>query len=309
MIEALSTSLQSVLQQQIEERHLPADFMSTISHSYLPVAKEIKRLHAHKKEPLLVSFNGAEGSGKSTITAFLRLILIHEFKLETVEISIDDFYHTLQHRQRLAQDIHPLFLTRGVPGTHDIELASETLACLARCSSTNECALPRFNKAVDDREERSLWPIQKQAVDIILFEGWCNHAPVLSDAALLNPVNELEAKEDQHAVWRTYMNEQLKVYHEKLFKQADILIYLQIPSFEKVFEWRGLQEKKLAQTSGTRNNAVMDENQLRRFIQHYERITRSCLEGLPSTADIVLKLGASHNIESVVIRSVEENDA
>jgi D-glycerate 3-kinase len=309
MTENLSSSLQSVLQQQIQERHLPSDFMSAVSLSYMPVAQEIRRLRSHKEGPLLVSFNGAQGSGKSTITAFLRLILIHEFKLETVEISIDDFYHTRHDRQRLAQEVHPLLLTRGVPGTHDIELASETLACLTHCSSTNECALPRFNKAIDDRADPGLWPVQKKAVDIILFEGWCNHAPVLSDEALINPVNELEAKEDQQAVWRTHMNDQLKIYHERLFKQADMLIYLQIPSFEKVFEWRGLQEKKLAQTSGNKNNAVMDDNQLRRFIQHYERITRSCLEELPAIADIVLKLGASHNIESTVIRAVEKADA
>lgn len=304
----LSSSLQTVLRQQIQDRHLPADFMGTVTNSYYPVAQEISRLHSLKGQ-LLVSFNGAQGSGKSTITAFLRLILIHEFKLETVEISIDDFYHTRQHRQQLAQEIHPLLQTRGVPGTHDIELASETLACLRQCSNTNECALPRFNKAIDDREQRSNWPIQKQAVDIILFEGWCNHAPVLSDEALLAPVNELESKEDQHAVWRSHMNEQLKIYHEKLFKQADLLIYLQVPSFEKVFEWRGLQEQKLAKDSGSNNSAVMDEKQLRRFIQHYERITRSCLEVLPSSADIVLKLGASHNIESLVIRTADEPDA
>lgn len=299
----LSSVLISILQQEISQRNLPADFQTTVEDYYLPVAEEIRRRKVQKEGPLLVNFNGAQGSGKSTITAFLRLILIHQFDLNTVEISIDDFYHTLQQRQQLARKIHPLFLTRGVPGTHDVELASETLACLSHCSSVNECAIPRFNKAIDDRYDKASWPVVNEAVDIILFEGWCNHAPVLSTQELTAPVNDLERDEDSAGVWRTYANEQLKIYHQRLFNQTDVLIYLQIPSFEKVFEWRGLQEQKLAQSSGNKNHAVMDEKQLRRFIQHYERITRSCLEALPAKADIVLKLDAEHSIESVEIRN------
>lgn len=297
----LSSPLKAILQQEILQRNLPSDFMQTVESSYLPVAEEIRRLKTKKKSVLVVNFNGSQGSGKSTITAFLRLILIHEFALNTVEISIDDFYHTQQKRLQLASEIHPLLKTRGVPGTHDVELASETIACLACCSETHECAIPRFNKAVDDRDDKGNWPVVNEAVDIVLFEGWCNHAPVLSSQELERPVNELEKNEDSDAVWRTYANEQLKIYHQRLFDKTDVLIYLQIPSFEKVFEWRGLQEKKLAQASGSGNHAVMNEKQLLRFIQHYERITRSCLDALPSIADIVLKLDANHAIESVQI--------
>ena len=296
----LSASLLSTLQQEILQRNLPSDFIDTVESYYLPVAEEISH-RKNRQGVLVVNFNGAQGSGKSTITAFLRLILIHQFKLNTVEISIDDFYHTRAKRQQLAQEIHPLFLTRGVPGTHDIELASETLDCLSHCSAENECAIPRFNKAIDDRDDRDNWPVVNEAVDIILFEGWCNHAPVLSKEQLETPINDLERDEDSEGIWRTHANEQLSMYHQRLFNQTDVLIYLQVPSFEKVFEWRGLQEQKLEKTSGAKKHAVMDDKQLRRFIQHYERITRSCLDALPASADIVLKLGADHAIESVQI--------
>lgn len=301
----LSSPLISILQQEILQRNLPSDFMDTVENSYLPVAEEIRRLREIEKDNLVVNFNGSQGSGKSTITAFLRLILIYQFNLNTVEISIDDFYHTHQKRQQLASEIHPLFQTRGVPGTHDVELACETLACLAQCCKAHVCAIPRFNKAIDDRDDKENWPVVNEAVDIVLFEGWCNHAPVLSNEELESPINELESNEDSDGVWRTYANEQLKIYHHRLFNQTNVLIYLQIPSFEKVFEWRGLQEQKLAQSSGNKNHAVMDEKQLLRFIQHYERITRSCLEALPSKADIVLKLDANHGIESVQFGKAE----
>lgn len=302
----LSSPLISILQQEVLQRNLPDDFLGTVESCYMPVAEEIWRQKKNKEDALIVNFNGAQGSGKSTITAFLRLILIHQYNLNTVEISIDDFYHTRQKRQQLAREIHPLFVTRGVPGTHDIELASETIACLLHCSSKNECAIPRFNKAIDDRDDKQYWPVVNEAVDIVLFEGWCNHAPVLSTPNLVAPMNELESTEDSEGVWRTYANEQLKIYHQRIFDQTDVLIYLQIPSFEKVFEWRGLQEQKLKKSSGDKH-AVMDEKQLQRFIQHYERITRSCLEFLPAQADIVLKLDENHAIESVQIGTAENN--
>ena len=146
----------------------------------------------------------------------------------------------------------------------------------------------------------------QQKVSIILFEGWCNHAPVQSPEALRNPVNKLEREEDSELIWRTYANQQLETYHRLLFSDADMLIYLQVPSFEKVYEWRGLQEKKLAlqnQQNADLKLRVMDEQQLARFIHHYERITRSCLTELPESADIVLQLNAGHGIDNVKIKT------
>ena len=37
----------------------------------------------------------------------------------------DDFYLTQAQRQDLAQQIHPLLKSRGVPGTHDVPLAKK----------------------------------------------------------------------------------------------------------------------------------------------------------------------------------------
>lgn len=299
----ISPATESILQQEIKLRKLPEEFMTTVTEWYFPIAREISKAHSDKEGVLVVSFNGAQGSGKSTITAFLRLILNHQFELHTVELSIDDFYLTKKERLQLARDIHPLFSTRGVPGTHDINLASNTIDCLKHCSKNQPCALPRFDKASDDREAENIWPRVKKPVDIILFEGWCNHAPVQQQNELEQPINELETDEDDEVLWRGYANEQLKEYHRRLFDQADLLIYLQVPSFEKVYEWRGLQEQKLAQSGTEIKHAVMDEKQLQRFIQHYERITRLCLKELPGQADIVLKLNDEHGIESLKFRS------
>ncbi len=294
----LSTSCLSKIHAEINSRQLPGDFMQTIEQGYLPVAQYIASEREKHRKPLLVSFNGAQGSGKSTFTAFLLLLLRYQFNLKAVDISIDDFYLTQNQRLQLANDIHPLLVTRGVPGTHDVALAKQTLQCLLGETAESNCELPAFDKSTDDRKSQSDWLRVSLPVDVILFEGWCNHAPVQSAQALLEPANDLEKTEDASSVWRQYVNNQLAIYHHELFQFADLLVFLQVPSFEKVYEWRGLQEKKL-EASSTRQGAVMNANQLNRFIQHYERITRHNLKVLPHTADIVIKIDEQHGIDSI----------
>jgi len=303
----LAKPLVDLLQQEITSRSLPDDFIQTIERCYLPVARQIATARDNQKptQTFMVSFNGAQGSGKSTITAFLRLLLMHQFALNTLDISIDDFYRTHAQRVELSQTVHPLLITRGVPGTHDIDLALQTFDCLRHCDLSNPCPVPLFDKATDDRCGREFWREVTEPVDIVLFEGWCNHAPPQSQQELDGAINELERNEDADGVWRAYVNEQLKLYRRLLFSQADFLVFLQVPSFEKVYEWRGLQEKKLAASSQGDNHAVMNGLELKRFIQHYERITRQCLESLPQQADVILKLDDNHIIQSMEAKTKE----
>ncbi len=70
--------------------------------------------------------------------------------------------------QRLAADVHPLFATRGVPGTHAVALA---FAIIEEVLAGRAFETPRFEKAFDDRaatSQRVTGP-----VDVLLFEGWC----------------------------------------------------------------------------------------------------------------------------------------
>ena len=286
------------MQQAVAEQGLPNGFIDTVMNHYAGIAETIAQRRRQQPGPLIVSINGAQGSGKSTLTEFLELMLDDMFQLRAANLSIDDFYLTRAARQQLAATVHPLFITRGVPGTHDLDLAKRTLDCLRQDSASGTCSLPRFDKAKDDRRPESEWPRLQLPIDVILFEGWCNHAPVQNEAELAEPVNELEQNEDRDGRWRGYVNQQLQHYHEVLFSQAHLLLYLQAPSFEKVFEWRELQESKLRQAVGS-GQGLMTAAQLRRFIQHYERLTRSCLERLPQQADILVRLGDDHAIKAV----------
>ena len=301
----LDSAALPAVQQQIQSLALPEYFLETVECWYLPLAQQIANLKSDHSDTLLVSFNGSQGSGKSTMTAFLCLILKNQFKLNTLEVSIDDFYLTRAGRQALAEQVHPLLLTRGVPGTHDVALAQQTFDCLRHCSGDNPCQVPSFDKAIDDRKPQNEWNKVEKKVDVILFEGWCNHAPVQSSRQLEQPINTLERDEDIHAIWRTYVNDQLRQYHESLFNLADYLVFLQAPSFEKVYEWRGLQESKLADQVDKSKPGIMNTAQLKRFIQHYERITRSCMDELPKIADVIVRLDDAHQIVSMETKSEE----
>ena len=285
----------------IEVEHLPADFVAVVERWYLPIAARIAQAQSQQAGTLLVSISGAQGSGKSTLTAFLKLLLKAAWQLDAVDISLDDFYLTHTERQQLALAKHPLLATRGVPGTHDLALATAVFAELRQCSVSRPCQVPRFDKSVDDRRPAADWTVVDHGVDVILFEGWCNNAPVATAESLREPINRLETQEDPDGSWRHYVNACLGRYHQALFSQADLLVHIAIPSFDKVYEWRQLQEQKLAEKAEA-NAGVMDSVQLSRFIQHYERITRRCLEELPKTADIVLNLNAEHGVDGLLFR-------
>ena len=291
-----SSDTQEVCRLLTERLQLPKSFDAIVRDVYFPLAEII--IGKKQAQPLLVNINGAQGTGKSTLTRFLKYILESELSCHVAELSLDDFYFSRDRRQKLGREVHPLFVTRGVPGTHDVELLEDILDALLGHRS---CLAPRFDKAIDERHAKSEWVVYSEPVDVILFEGWCNHSPVQTLDELVEPVNELEAQEDPEGIWRQYANEQLINYHERFFKHADISIMLNAVEFERVYAWRSLQEKKLRQAiSSTRSQHVMDEKQLRRFIQHYERISRHTLAHLPYSADVVLPIEADHSITDIV---------
>ena len=286
----------------IEQMRLPESFSDIVEKTYLPLSRIIidKKASGSLSAPLFVNINGAQGTGKSTLTAFLKNIIESETGSRVAELSIDDFYLTREERKQLSETVHPLFVTRGVPGTHDIRLIDSVLQSLHH---RHACKIPRFDKSVDDRRDESGWSACDDAVDFILFEGWCNSSPVQSDDELVTPVNELEEKEDAKGIWRHYVNEQLKGYHERIFKHADMNIMLNASDFERIYEWRSLQEQKLKASSSDQQH-VMNDVELKRFIQHYERISRHTLLHLPHTADVVLPIAEDHSITGIIQNNV-----
>lgn len=297
-----SPELQQALDNYLATHRLDKAFADNIKSLYQPMADWLAKQHRLIGDrPMFVGINGAQGSGKSTLTGILEILLGQLHGKRVVSLSIDDLYLTLQERQQLARDVHPLFITRGVPGTHDVALGMELFDAWSDRDAGSPLAVPRFDKSIDDRLPQSEWKQVDSPVDIVLFEGWCVGAHQQHDDALAAPVNELESTEDEDAVWRGYVNTKLASDYRELFDRLDLLMMLKVPSMEQVYEWRGLQESKLKQSSAETAQGVMDSKGLMRFIMHYERLTRHQLEEMPERADVLMPLNPDHQIADVII--------
>ncbi len=244
--------------------------------------------------PLIVGLCGAQGSGKSTLSAELAARIAH-----TVVLSLDDLYLTRAARIQLAGEVHPLLRTRGVPGTHDVGLGLRVLDALDRGL---DAPLPRFDKASDDRVPREHWRIARGDTQVLLLEGWCVGARPQTDTALSEPVNALERDEDADGRWRRYVNAALAGDYQRLFARLDRLVLLAAPGFSIVRDWRTQQERALRAAAGADATGVMDDAELVRFIAHYERVTRHVLEEMPGRADLTIRLDETRRPVAAISR-------
>ena len=272
----------------IAAEDLPADYAPGIELVLRPLAAAIAARYAGV--PLVAGINGPQGSGKSTAAAFLAAILGREHALRTAVLSLDDLYLGRAERQALAARVHPLFVTRGVPGTHDVALG---IAVLDALKAGVAATLPRFDKRRDDRSPAALC----EPVDVVLFEGWCVGAGPQPVSALAVPVNALEAVEDPDGVWRGHANAALAGDYAALFARLDLLIALQPPGFACVAGWRRLQEAKLHAVRGK----GMSDDAIDRFVMHFERLTRHLLAA-PQRADFVVAIDAGHRLTALSAR-------
>src|SRR4051794_34277775 len=173
---------------------------------------------------------GLQGSGKSTLAAQMASLAQSRGSRVAV-LSIDDFYLTRAEREQLAREVHPLLASRGPPGTHDLELAAETLDGLLAGKRTG---LPRFDKLADERAPSAQWPVIEDRCDLVLLEGWFLKTPAQQADELRLPINALEHDEDPDGSWRGWCNAALARDYPALWQRIDALWWLQGPDFEVV---------------------------------------------------------------------------
>ena len=254
---------------------------------------------ANKKRPLMIGLAGGQGSGKTTISSILTLILKKYFKLNVFKISIDDFYKTRKDRKVLSITKHPLLITRGVPGTHDIDLMLKFFKKV-KLKNFKSFEVPKFNKAIDDRYKKKLWYKLKSKPDVVIFEGWCVGARAQKIKQLKKPINSLEKVHDQGIKWRSYVNNQLKSKYKTLFKQLDGLLYLKAKNFDILRNWRLKQERKLwAQTKNKKNLKIMSSGDVINFMQTYQRITQQMFKDAVKNSSIIMNLNNNHQIQNI----------
>lgn len=287
----------------LAQHRLPQSYLQHAQFWFDPLAGALALHQKGAGRAVLVAINGCQGSGKTTLCDYLRAVLEAEYGMQAVSLSLDDFYLTREERLRLAAEVHPLFATRGVPGTHDLGLLNRTLDGLLAPRDSTPVAVPRFDKAVDDRRPPASWDTILPPVQLVLLEGWCLGARPQPAAQLAEAVNELERVEDPEGRWRVYVNEVLEREFLPLYQRVDQWVMLQAPSFACVHRWRLEQEQKLAATvtdsgPGAASGGLMSDAELVRFIQHYQRLTEDCLARLPELVHYLYTLDEERQISA-----------
>ena len=273
----------------IAREGLPADYAAGVAAVLQPLAAAIAA--QHRGAPQVIGIAGPQGSGKSTAAQFLAA-LIGGRGMRVAVLSLDDLYLGKDLRAAVAKKVHPLFATRGVPGTHDV---AQGCAVLDAVKTGRGAVLPRFDKARDAPGPSA----RTGPVDVLLFEGWCVGAVAQDSAELAAPVNVLEAEEDAKGRWRAAVNDALAGPYAALFARIDRLVMLRPPGFETVPAWREQQEAKLR----ARGRGGMDEAEVARFVLFFERLTRAMLAEMPARADWVIEVNADHRLTGLKTRA------
>jgi D-glycerate 3-kinase len=246
--------------------------------------------------PRLIGINGAQGSGKSTLTELICIALERFHRLKPAQFSLDDFYLTKADRERLAREVHPMCATRGVPGTHDIPLMTQVIADLGDAGPDDSTAIPFFDKLADDRVPLAQWPRFAGRPDVILLEGWCVGIDAQDVPPWTEPINELEAELDPNGAWLAWSLNALAEDYPAIWDRFALLTSIEVPGIDTVIQSRLRQEERLAEGN---DRPRMDRAGVIRFVQHYERYTRAIWAAMPTRADILYRRNDHYGFELV----------
>lgn len=259
-------------------------------HPYYRFLNTIKTWY-QAKSPLIIGIAGSQGSGKSTLTKFLVEALIKQEGLNAIGVSLDDYYLSKEQRRCLASQVHPLFETRGVPGTHHTELLKTHIEAVQNRESSFQ--FPKFDKALDQPCANTI--TINQPIDVFIVEGWCLGMKPLSNVQLFGHENELEVVHDPKGIWRSAYNRALKEKYQEVWQLLDYFAYLAAPSFAVVSQWRWQQETELAQSINAKGK-TMSKDEVSQFVSYFQRLTEFGLVELPKVADVTFYLDKNRHI-------------
>ena len=236
---------------------------------------------------------GSQGSGKSTLSLIIKKYFQKFYSKNVVILSIDDFYLSSYQRKKLAKKFKTnLFETRGVPGTHNFKLLYETIDQLR--SNKFPVYSPTFDKVTDNTKK---YKKKISRADLIILEGWCVGSKTIDTKYLNQNINELEKNKDQNLIWRTAYNNFLDDY-QKIFNKFNYYIFIKLPNWENVINWKYKQE--LALRSLSNDNKL--KKRLYKFIQYYEKLSKWMSITTPSYCNVLISLDKNQSIKNITYK-------
>lgn len=238
----------------------PSIFLHNLWNFYLPFCLNLLETHKNLQRPIVQGILGVQGAGKTTFAEITTLILT-ELGVKVAPLSIDDVYKSYKDRE-ILRNKDPRLKWRGPPGTHDIGVAYNLLQKIKE-SKQGPFNFPAFDKALFGGEGDRVAEIQRESVDIVLFEGWfVGMRPVQSE--IFEKRQDLFQTQEEIQFARD-MNEGLKEYL-KLWELLDDLIVLWPEKLEMSKAWRVQAEEKMNQ--GETNKGKTAE-EIKEFVEYF----------------------------------------
>ena len=274
--------------------YVPHYSMSHIIWSQL--AQDIANWHSslnflsNKIQPIIVGILGGQGTGKSTLVSLLTQILKNEFGLNAVCLSLDDLYLPYADRLQLqAQDSRMVW--RGPPGTHEIYLGLELLKQIR--AQRFPAFIPQFDKSLQNGAGDRTTPLEIQAADIVLFEGWFVGCRPVSPFQINQAPLSVVAEADRD--FAKDMNCALHEY-QVLWEKIDRLIVLNPMDYRLSIQWRQEAEAKLRSAQ----NPGMSDAEIVEFVKYFWKSLHPELYILPllnepQWVDRIIDIAADHS--------------
>ena len=245
----------------------------------------------HNKKTLMIA--GSQGSGKSTLSLLIKTYFKKFYKKDVVILSIDDFYLSSHQRKQLANKSKTnLFKTRGVPGTHNLKSLNNSIDKLK--ANKFPVYLPVFDKVTDNKKN---YTRKVNKADLIILEGWCVGAKPVEPSYLKKNINELEKKSDPDMIWRTSYNQAL-IEYQKLFNKFNYYIFIKLPDWKYVINWKYKQELNL--------RSLRSDNHLKKklyiFIQYYEKLSKWMSLTCPDICNVLITLDKNQKMSKILYK-------
>ncbi|MEH2392861.1 MAG: glycerate kinase [Nostoc sp.] len=271
----------------------PHKMLQVLWDLWLPLGIKLASQRQQLGRPLIQGILGGQGTGKTTISNVLKLIL-NQLGYRTLSLSLDDLYKTYSDRLVLTQQ-DPRLILRGPPGTHDVDLGLNVLDQIRQLQSP--VMVPRFDKSAYGGAGDRTTPEIVTDIDIVLFEGWfvgvCPIEPDVFDTAPPPIIT------DEDRAFARDINLRLHDYLP-LWERLDSLIVLYPTDYRYSLEWRKQAEQQMiaAVKSG------MNSAEIEKFVNYFWRSLHPELFIKPlvknaTAVDLVIEIHADHSFGKV----------
>lgn len=232
------------------------------------------------RRPVLLGLQGPQGIGKTWLSNQITEELTNAHKIHTIVLSLDDFYWTRQEQQKIEEQdqSNRLIKGRGLPGTHDLNLAENTLNSLLKINQIKETTLPHYDKSayngLGDRKGYKKYCVPTdETIQLIIFEGWMVGFLPIDPVSLRNVYDRAKTQKLNASFAIQYsieelmtINESLKPYVDRIWNKFDCLVNLIPQELNFVWRWRAEQEAEMKSTNG---GIGMSEQEVEKFVSRY----------------------------------------